>query len=106
MPSYLVRANYVGDGVKGLMTEGGSKRRDAAVASIESVGGTMESFYFAFGETDVYGICEFPDVASATAWSLLVNSSGAVTANLVPLLTPEEVDAATAKTPSYRAPGS
>ena len=106
MPKYLVRANYVGAGVKGLMAEGGTKRRDAARASVESVGGTLESFYYAFGETDVFGVGDFPDEASAVAWSLSINSTGAVSLNLVPLLTPEELDAAVAKTPSYRAPGT
>ena len=106
MAKYLVRANYVGDGVKGLMSEGGSKRRDAAAASVESVGGTLESMYFAFGDTDVFGIGDFPDDASATAWSLMINASGNVTATITPLMTPEDVDAAAAKTPSYRAPGT
>jgi uncharacterized protein with GYD domain len=105
MPKFLIRANYVGDGVKGLMSEGGSSRRDAARAAVESVGGTLECLYYAFGETDAYAICDVPDNASATALSLLINSSGAVSLNLVPLMTPEEVDAATAKTPTYRAPG-
>jgi uncharacterized protein with GYD domain len=102
---YLVRANYVGEGIKGLMAEGGTKRRDAVQASLESVGATMECFYFAFGDVDVFGIGDFPDAASATAWSLMVNSTGAVSLHLVPLMTPEDLDAAAAKTPSYRAPG-
>jgi uncharacterized protein with GYD domain len=106
MPKYLARANYVGEGVQGLMTEGGSKRRDAAAAAVESVGGTLECMYYAFGDTDVYGIADFPDEATATAWSLMINSTGAVSLNLVPLMTPEDVDAAAAMTPSYRAPGS
>ena len=106
MPKYLARANYVGDGVKGLMTEGGTRRRDAAQASVESVGGTLECFYYAFGDTDVFGIADFPDDASATAWSLLVNSTGAVSIHLTPLMTPEDLDAAAEKTPSYRAPGT
>ena len=55
MSKYLVRANYVGDGVKGLLTEGGTKRRDAARAAIESGGGTLECMYYAFGDTDVFG---------------------------------------------------
>jgi uncharacterized protein with GYD domain len=104
MAKYLFRANYVGDGVKGLMSEGGSKRRDAARGAIESVGGSLDCMYFAFGDTDVYGICDVPDAASATALSLVINSSGAVTINLTPLMTPEDVDAAAAKTPAYRAP--
>lgn len=87
------------------MAEGGSKRRDAALAAFESVGGTLDCFYFAFGDTDVYGIVDMPDVASAAAVSLMINSSGAVALTLIPLMTPEDLDAAIAKTPSYRAPG-
>jgi len=106
MSKYLIRANYVGAGIKGLMSEGGSKRRDAAKAAVESVGGSLDCMYYAFGDTDVYAICDLPDQASATAVSLLINSSGAVTLNLVPLMTPEDVDAAVAKAPNYRAPGT
>ncbi len=106
MGKYLIRANYVGDGVAGLMSEGGSKRRDAARAAIESVGGTMDSMYYAFGDTDVFGVCDFPDDASATALSLLINSSGSVRVMLTPLMTPEDVDAAMAKSPDYRPPGT
>jgi uncharacterized protein with GYD domain len=106
MSKYLIRANYVGDGIKGLMTEGGSRRRDAAKAAVESVGGNLDCMYYAFGDTDVYAIADLPDHASATAVSLLINSSGAVTLNLVPLMTPEDVDAAVSKAPTYRAPGT
>lgn len=106
MGKYLVRGNYVGDGVKGLLSEGGSKRHEAAQAAIESVGGKLDCLYYAFGETDIYGICDFPDDASATALSLLINSSGVVSVNLVPLMTPEDVDQALTKSPTYRAPGA
>jgi uncharacterized protein with GYD domain len=106
MPKYLARANYVGEGLKGLMAEGGTKRREAVRVSLESVGGTLECFYYAFGDTDVFGIADLPDEASAAAWSLMVNGSGAVSLHLVPLLTPEDLDAAAAKSPSYRAPGN
>ena len=105
MSKYLVKGKYATDGVQGLMMEGGSNRRDAATAAIESVGGSVDSFYFAFGDADVIGICDFPDEASATAVSLLINSTGAVNIALTPLMTPEDLDAAAAKTPSYRPPG-
>ncbi len=105
MAKYLISGNYVGDGIKGVMAEGGSKRREAAAAAIESVGGSLDCLYFAFGKTDVYGICDFPDAASAAAISLLINSTGAVAISLTPLLTPEDLDAAAAKSPSYRPPG-
>jgi uncharacterized protein with GYD domain len=106
MGKYLIRANYVGDGVQGLLAEGGSKRRDAAQAAIQSVGGSIDCMYYAFGDTDVYGICDFPDDASATALSLMINASGSVSVDLTPLMTPEDVDAAVGKNPSYRAPGT
>lgn len=105
MPKYLVKGNYVGDGIAGLIREGGSSRRDAATAGIESVGGSVESFYYAFGDTDVYAICDFPDDATAAAVSLMIGASGAVSVTLVPLLTPEDLDAAAAKSPTYRPPG-
>ncbi|HEY2332189.1 MAG TPA: GYD domain-containing protein [Acidimicrobiales bacterium] len=106
MATFLVRANYIGAGVKGLMSEGGTKRRAAVQSSVESVGGSMECFYYAFGDTDVYGVVTFPDDASATAWSLMINATSSVSLNLVPLMTPEDLDAAVSKTPSYRAPGA
>ena len=77
-----------------------------ATAAAESVGGSIESFYYAFGDTDVYGVADFPDDAAATAFSLLVNSTGAVELSLIPLMTAEDIDAATTKSVSYRPPGS
>lgn len=52
MPKYLFEATYVGQGIKGLMEEGGTKRRDALTEALKSVGGTLESFYYAFGYYD------------------------------------------------------
>lgn len=106
MAKYLLKGNYVGDGVKGLMTEGGSRRREAAAAAAASLGGQLDCLYFAFGDTDVYGIVDMPDVPSAAALSLMINASGAVQLTLVPLMTPEDVDQAVKKTPSYRPPGT
>ena len=105
MAKYLFKASYVGKGVQGLMKEGGTARRDAAAKVMSSVGGKLESFYYAFGQDDVIGIVDLPDVASATAVSLVINSSGTVNLKLTPLITPEEVDAASKKNPSYRPPG-
>ncbi|MGA8295653.1 MAG: GYD domain-containing protein, partial [Acidimicrobiales bacterium] len=65
MPKYLVQASYVGDGVQGLRKEGGSARRAAVEKACVSVGGTLESFYFAFGETDVVAIIDVPDNITA-----------------------------------------
>jgi uncharacterized protein with GYD domain len=106
MPTYLVKGNYVGSGVAGLLNEGGSSRRDAASAAVASVGGTLREMHYAFGDTDVYALADFPDEASATACSLLINASGAVQITLTPLMTPEDLDAAAQKSPSYTPPGS
>ena len=105
MPKYMFEGTYVGDGVKGLMQEGGTKRRDAFKEALSSVGATLESFYYAFGYYDVLGVFEAPDDASAAALSLLINSTGSVNVRLKPLLSVEDVDEAVKKTPSYRAPG-
>src|SRR5947209_7914604 len=105
MPKYLIAANYVGEGVKGLIKDGGTGRRAAVDKSIKSMGGTLEAMYYAFGDTDVFVITDLPDNASAAALALTVAASGAVTLKTIVLMTPEEVDAATKKTPSYRPPG-
>lgn len=105
MPKYLFEATYVGQGIKGLMEEGGTKRRDALTQALSSVGGSLECFYFAFGYYDVLGVFDVPDDASAAALSMLINSTGSVNVRLKPLLTVEDLDEAAKKTPSYRAPG-
>ena len=105
MPKYLFEATYVGQGIKGLMQEGGTARRDALTEALKSVGGTLESFYYAFGYYDVLGVLDAPDDASAAALSLLINSSGNVNVRLKPLLTVADLDEAAKKTPTYRAPG-
>ena len=105
MPKYLFQVNYVGDGVKGLLKEGGGKRRDAAEQAAKSLGGTFEAMYYAFGDTDCYVIGDMPDQASAAALALTLNATGTVTIKTTVLLTPEEIDEAITKTPTYRAPG-
>jgi len=105
MPKYLIQANYVGEGVKGLLKEGGTSRRANLDKVIKSLGGTMEAFYYAFGETDVFVLADLPDNASMAGLALTVAASGVVTLKTTVLMTPEEVDTATKKAPSYRAPG-
>jgi uncharacterized protein with GYD domain len=52
MPKYRISGNYTTSGISGVMAEGGSARREAVVKLAESVGGSVESFYFAFGADD------------------------------------------------------
>ena len=106
MPTYLWRGSYTADGAKGLMKDGGTKRRAAVQQMVERAGGKLHAFYFAIGEADVYSIAEFPDAATAVAVSLAVNGSGAVNLQSTLLLSPEEFDAATKKSIGYRPPGA
>ena len=105
MPKYLVQANYVGEGIKGLLKEGGSSRRAVVEKLFASLGGKVEAFYYAFGDTDLFVIADVPDNITAAALSLTVNAAGAATSRITVLLTPEEIDAAAKKTPIYRVPG-
>jgi uncharacterized protein with GYD domain len=104
VPKFMIKASYTSEGTRGLLKEGGTGRRTAVTKVMESVGGKVESFYFAFGEDDVYLIADVPDVTSGLAVSLAVNASGAVRVSTIPLITPEEVDAACKKSAAYRAP--
>ena len=71
----------------------------------ESLGGTVEAFYYAFGDIDVLGICDLPDNVNASAFSLLVTAAGGATLKTTVLITPEEVDQATRTVLDYRPPG-
>jgi uncharacterized protein with GYD domain len=106
MPKFMIKASYNPEGAKGLMKEGGTARRAAVQKLVESLGGKVEAFYFAYGENDAYIITDMPDAATGIAISLTVNASGAVRLSTIPLITPEELDAASKKTVSYRAPGA
>jgi uncharacterized protein with GYD domain len=106
MPKFLFEASYTLDGVRGVRSAGGSSRRDAVAQVAESVGGELESFYFAFGDSDAHVIVDLPDNESATAVALTVNASGGATVTTTVLLTPEEVDAAAQRSVDYRPPGA
>jgi uncharacterized protein with GYD domain len=105
MPKYLLQVSYTAEGAKGVLKDGGSKRRAAAQAAIESLGGRLETFYYAFGESDVFAIADLPDALSAAAFSMTLQASGAVTTKTIVLLTPEDIDAAVKKSATYTPPG-
>jgi uncharacterized protein with GYD domain len=106
MPKFLIEASYTLEGVKGLRSAGGTSRRDAITHALESVGGSVEHFSFAFGDKDVVLIVDLPDNEAATAVALTVNSAGGATTKMTPLISPEEVDAAAKRSVEYRPPGS
>ena len=105
MPKYLLKASYQTEGVKGLLKDGGTKRRESASKAIEGLGGKVEAFYYAFGDDDAFVIFDSPDNATTTAVCLAVAATGMVACSTTVLMTPEEVDDACAKTVSYSPPG-
>lgn len=63
--------------------------------AVQGVGGSLKSFYFAFGRDDVYVTVDAPDNAAVMAIAAAVGSSGAIDDyETVVLLTPAEVDQA------------
>ncbi|HVP02581.1 MAG TPA: GYD domain-containing protein [Solirubrobacteraceae bacterium] len=106
MPKYLIKASYTREGVEGVRSKGGTSRRDAVTKAIEGLGGSVESFYFAFGDHDVYVTADLPDDEAAIATALNVNAAGGATTKTTVLFTPEQVDAAAKRTVDYRAPGA
>jgi uncharacterized protein with GYD domain len=107
MPIIMTHATYSQAGVKGLVQDGGSKRRAAVKQMVEAAGGKLHAFYFAYGDSDVVIISEYPDNATAASASLAVGATGALSSfRSMVLITPEEMDAAAKKTVTYRAPGA
>jgi uncharacterized protein with GYD domain len=105
MPKFLIDASYTTEGVKGVQSSGGTARVEAVSKAVEGLGGRVESFYFAFGDRDVYVVVDLPDNESAVALAIAVGSSGMVDIRTTPLVTPQEVDAAAEKSVSYTPPG-
>ena len=105
MATVMVQFSYTEQGMKGLIKEGGTKRREATEQLVKSLGGKLVAYYFAFGEYDGFAIVEGLDNVDATAANLIVGASGAVRTKTTVLLTPAEVDKAIRKSGNYRAPG-
>ena len=106
MPKYLFQANYTAQGLQGLLKEGGSARRQVFDEMAREQGGTLESFYYAFGGSDLYITFDLPDAATAAAVSLNIGAGGALDISTVQLITAEEIDRACGKTVTYRPPGA
>lgn len=105
MLKYLCRVSYSVEGAQGLLKDGGTARRAAVDQLCQSIGGKVESFYFAMGDDDAYLICDLPDETCAAALSIRVAAIGAARVRTVQLLTPAQIDQAVKKSVTYRPPG-
>ena len=107
MPKYLFHGSYTLDGVRGFLNVGGSSRKAHFEKNVANLGGQVESFYYAFGGNDIYAIVDVPSNIDTTALSFAISAGGGFKANIIVLLTAEEIDKATKKAPSvgYHPPG-
>jgi uncharacterized protein with GYD domain len=103
---YMLKVNYTSEGTQGLLKEGGSSRRTKVTKVVEGLGGKVEAWYYALGDTDLFVILDVPDAQSVAALSLTVHATGAAQLATIPLLTAEDIDAASKKSVAYRAPGA
>ena len=105
MAKYLFRTKYTKAGLEGLLREGGTGRREALRQTIEGVGGTLDGFYYAFGDDDLLLIADLADDAAAAAVSLNIGAAGALEVAVTVLIEPETIDEAVKKGVPYRVPG-
>jgi len=106
MAKYLIVGKYNSDGMKGICREGGAARRSTVADIVKNLGGNLESFYFAFGENDVYSVIDLPNNVSAAAMAMHISASGTTEVNVTVLLTPEEIDKAARTELFFRPPGT
>lgn len=105
MPHYMFRASYSKEGIDGVLKEGAASRLGVVRKLAQSLGGSMEVAYWAFGEHDFITIMELPDNAAAVAAATTVAASGVGSISTTVLLTADEVDEARGRRADYRAPG-
>jgi uncharacterized protein with GYD domain len=97
MPKYLVQVAYTPESWA-AMVKNPQSRLEAVRPAVESMGGTFDDAWFAFGEYDLVGICDFPDNVSSAAFSVSVAARGSVKAlHTTPLMTMDEGVAAMTK---------
>ena len=106
MPKYLFTAKYTPDGVKGIQKAGAASRVAAVKDMCEGLGGSVDSFHFAFGDVDAFVICDMPDDEAAAAAAFTVGANASTQVTTIKLLTVEEADAAIGRSVAYRPPGS
>jgi uncharacterized protein with GYD domain len=106
MAKYMIQASYTQEGIKGLMKEGAASRVEHIGQLVAGLGGSLEAFYWAFGDTDVFAIADLPDNQTAAGLAMAVGAGGAVSIRTIVLLTAEDMDAGIGRSVPYRPPGA
>ncbi|HET8568622.1 MAG TPA: GYD domain-containing protein [Candidatus Limnocylindria bacterium] len=108
MPLYLSRFSYTPETWARLIDKP-EDRRSAARSYIESVGGKLHGFWYAFGTHDGFTLWEAPDNVSMAAVALAISGGRALSSfETTVLLTVDETIEALrkAKEVRYRPPGA
>ncbi|MFL2984359.1 MAG: GYD domain-containing protein [Candidatus Poseidoniaceae archaeon] len=106
MPKYMYSGNYTAKGAAGLLEDGGTARRQETVRILTEMGGSLESYYWCYGNTDFIMIADLPSESAAIKLALSVGASGVFNGNLTPLISVADMDAAVnAEIPSMSLPG-
>jgi uncharacterized protein with GYD domain len=108
MPLYLTKFSYSPQTWARLIGNP-EDRRKAAQEYVESVGGKLQGFWYAFGAHDGYTLWEAPDNVSMAAVALALSAGGALSSveTTVLLTVDETMDALhRAGQVRYRAPGA
>lgn len=108
MALYLTRFSYTPE-TWARLSKNPEDRRDAARTYIESVGGKLHGFWYAFGEYDGYNLWEAPDSVSMAAVAVALSGGGALSkCETTPLISVEEMLDALGRVGSvgYRQPGA
>ena len=101
----MYSGSYTKEGAAGLLREGGKARKEEAERITEAMGGSMEAYYWSYGEMDFFMIVDVPQ-AMAIKFSLHVGASGVFNGKLTPIITVEDMEEATStELPSMRLPG-
>jgi uncharacterized protein with GYD domain len=108
MPLYLTKFSYT-PATWARLIEKPEDRRNAARSYIESVGGKLHGFWYAFGAHDAFTLWEAPDNASMAAVAVAITGGGALSSleTTVLLTVDETIDALRkAREVRYRPPGA
>ena len=91
---FLILGKYTQSGMAGALADGFESRREVMTDAITSMGGRLIDYSFCMGEYDSTVLAEYEDESKALALTLIPVAAGTVIANVIRLLTIEEMDQA------------
>jgi uncharacterized protein with GYD domain len=96
MRKYLMLGKYTAEGLQAARSDTFKKREEAIKEFSAALGARIIEYGFTFGEYDFIVLAEFPDEKAAVAASLVAGSSSTVAIMTLPIMSPAELDDASA----------